>query len=315
MGCDMHEIVYIQMSEVAFPRRCDFDKIRNRSNKQTKQRLKIEMIENTEKKKHRLTNVGFIFPSLLLICSLLVSYTVQAQDIAPNNIPVPWYSQKISGCPYAHCSLASSLMVFDYFKGMNVDAQRSSQEAEQKLIEYQKNYFLKKRAPFKRRTSVGQGGYYSFEIDSLARYYEDMVSATHFMQKDYQVLKEYIDREIPVLVNVRYTGAVRGLRPGPRGHWMVLRGIDENYVWVNDPGRSPEMRDKGENIRYPIKKQAGNPSYFDGCWTGRFIIVTPKEWVRNSLFAQVGKLPPLEEVTQIHPPVVCPTELPEVLRQ
>ena len=27
-----------------------------------------------------------------------------------------------------------------------------------------------------------------------------------------------------MLVNVRYTGAVRGLRPGPRGHWM-----DESY--------------------------------------------------------------------------------------
>ena len=87
---------------------------------------------------------------------------------------------------------------------------------------------------------------------------------------------------------------------------MVLRGIDDKHVWVNDPGRSPEMRSKGENICYPIKKQPGNPSYFDGCWTGRFIIVTPKEWIRNSLFAQVGKLPPLEEVTHIVPPVALP---------
>ena len=41
----------------------------------------------------------------------------ETQKLAPNNIPVPWYSQKIAGCPYSHCSLASSLMVFDYFKG------------------------------------------------------------------------------------------------------------------------------------------------------------------------------------------------------
>jgi hypothetical protein len=98
-----------------------------------------------------------------------------------------------------------------------------------------------------------------------------MISAEHFQQKDYRILKDYIDRGIPVLINVRYTGATRGLRPGPRGHWIVLRGIDDKYVWVNDPGRSPEMRSKGENIRYPIKKQVGNPSYFDGCWTGRYI--------------------------------------------
>lgn len=224
--------------------------------------------------------------------------------VAPNDIALPWYSQKIAGYPYAHCSLASSLMVFDYFKGMNSESQRSSKEAEEKLIEYQRNYFLKKRAPFRRRTSVGQGGYYSFEIDSLARYYENMVSAEHFQQKNYGLLKNYIDRGIPVLVNVRYTGATRGLRPGPRGHWMVLRGIDDRHVWVNDPGRSPEMRNKAENICYPIKKQIGNPSYFDGCWTGRFIIVTPKEWIRSSLYAQVGKLPPLEEVIQIIPPTV-----------
>ena len=142
-----------------------------------------------------------------------------------------------------------------------------------------------------------------------------MISAEHFQQKDYRILKDYIDRGIPVLVNVRYTGAVRGLRPGPRGHWMVLRGIDDKYVWVNDPGRSPEMRSKGENICYPIKKQPGNPSYFDGCWTGRFIVVTPGEWIRNSLFAQVGKLPPLEEVTHILPPVVPSAILPQVINQ
>ena len=221
----------------------------------------------------------------------------ETQKLAPNNIPVPWYSQKIAGCPYSHCSLASSLMVFDYFKGMTADTQRTAQDAEKKLIEYQRNYFLKKRAPFRRRTSIGQGGYYSFEIDSLTRYYENMISAEHFQQKDYRILKDYIDRGIPVLVNVRYTGAVRGLRPGPRGHWMVLRGIDDKHVWVND------------------KKQPGNPSYFDGCWTGRFIIVTPREWIRNSLFAQVGKLPPLEEVTHIVPPVVSSVTLPQVINQ
>ena len=239
-----------------------------------------------------------IFNLFLSFFALIsVQTQVQAQEtqkLAPNNIPVPWYSQKITGCPYSHCSLASSLMVFDYFK---------------------RNYFLKKRAPFRRRTSIGQGGYYSFEIDSLTRYYENMISAEHFQQKDYRVLKDYIDRGIPVLVNVRYTGAVRGLRPGPRGHWMVLRGIDDKHVWVNDPGRSPEMRSKGENICYPIKKQPGTPSYFDGCWTGRFIIVTPKEWIRNSLFAQVGKLPPLEEVTHIVPPVALPVILPQVINQ
>lgn len=257
-----------------------------------------------------------LFLSFFALISVQTQVRAQeTQKLAPNNIPVPWYSQKITGYPYSHCSLASSLMVFDYFKGMTTDTQRTAQDAEKKLVEYQRNYFLKKRAPFRRRTSIGQGGYYSFEIDSLTRYYENMISAEHFQQKDYRILKDYIDRDIPVLVNVRYTGAVRGLRPGPRGHWMVLRGIDDKHVWVNDPGRSPEMRSKGENICYPIKKQPGNPSYFDGCWTGRFIIITPKEWIRNSLFAQVGKLPPLEEVTHILPPIVSSVSIPQVINQ
>lgn len=253
----------------------------------------------------------------VFLCLLLSAGTeIRAQGrggFAPNDIPVPWYSQKITGCPYTHCSLASSLMIFDYYKGMTSEVQRSPQEAEKKLVEYQRNYFLNKRAPFRRRTSVGQGSYYAFEIDSLARYYENMAGAEHFQQKNYEILKEYVNRGVPVMVNVRYTGATHGLRPGPRGHWIVLRGIDDKYVWVNDPGRSPEMRSKGENICYPIKKQAGNPSYFDGCWTGRYIIVTPKRWIRNPLYAQAGELLPLEDVTCIVPPVVSPAVLPQVI--
>ena len=107
-----------------------------------------------------------LFLSFFALISVQTQAQVQeTQKLAPNNIPVPWYSQKITGCPYSHCSLASSLMVFDYFKGMTTDTQRTAQDAEKKLIEYQRNYFLKKRAPFRRRTSIGQGGYYSFEIE------------------------------------------------------------------------------------------------------------------------------------------------------
>ena len=79
---------------------------------------------------------------------------------------------------------------------------------------------------------------------------------------------------------------------------------------------TPDVRRRcGVKEKISAKKQPGNPSYFDGCWTGRFIIVTPKEWIRNSLFAQVGKLPPLEEVTHIVPPVALPVTLPQVINQ
>ena len=107
-------------------------------------------------------NKYHIIFNLFLSFFALISVQTQAQaqetqKLAPNNIPVPWYSQKITGCPYSHCSLASSLMVFDYFKGMTTDTQRTAQDAEKKLIEYQRNYFLKKRAPFRRRTTIGMG--------------------------------------------------------------------------------------------------------------------------------------------------------------
>lgn len=211
---------------------------------------------------------------ILFICQLL---PLHAQEMAPNDIPIPWYSQKISGCPYAHCSLASSLMVFDYYKGMSSTSQREPEDAEKKLVEYQRNYFMKKRAPFRRRTSLAQGSYYPFELDSLARYYEEMKGADYFYQKDYKKLKEYIDSGTPVLVNVSYRSSMTGLIPGSHRHWIVLRGMTDDYVWINDPGRSASMRQKGENKRYPIKRQKGNPSYFDGCWTGRYIVINPKE--------------------------------------
>lgn len=241
-----------------------------------------------------------LYLGLFLIGSHLPS--VQAQEVAPNDIPLPWYSQKISGCPYAHCSLASSLMVFDYYKGMTVDSCRSAAEAEAKLVEYQKNYFLKKRAPFKRRTSIGQGGYYSFEIDSLTRYYEHMVSAEHFMNKDYRALKAYIDQGIPVLINVRHRGSSHGLmQPGSHRHWMVLRGINDTHVWINDPGRSAMMRSKGENQCFPIKRERGNPAWFDGCWTGRYIVITPRIPLA---IARAGKLPPVEKEIEIQRPLI-----------
>lgn len=211
-----------------------------------------------------------------IFCTLWGYTKAVGQDVAPNNIPIPWYSQKISGCPYAHCSLASSLMIFDYFKGMTPESQRTPEDAEKKLIEYQKEYFLKKRAPFRRRTSIAQGGYYTFEIDSLTRYYENMVEATYYDKKDYAMLKNYIDRGIPVLINVSYRSSTTGMIPGSHRHWMVLRGITNTHIWVNDPGRSVMMREKGENRRYPIKKEAGNPSYFDGCWTGRIMVIIPQ---------------------------------------
>lgn len=255
----------------------------------------------------------FFFCFLLLVCCLTAHAQGQKQA-APNDIPIPWYSQKISGCPYAHCSLASSLMVYDYYKGMNAAAQRSPEEAEAKLVEYQKNYFLKKRAPFKRRTSIRQGGYYTFEIDSLTRYYERMGSADYYMKKDYRELRDYIDKGIPVLINVRYRGSTRGLVPGSHGHWMVLRGISDTHVWINDPGRSADMRDKAENVCYPIKKERGNPSYFDGCWTGRYIVIKPKEWERTML-AQRGSLPPIDEVTAMQHPVFLRMTPPDAINQ
>lgn len=252
--------------------------------------------------------------ALFLAISLLgggSAFSVKAQKSAPNDIPLPWYSQKISGCPYVHCSLASSLMVFDYFKGMTADSCRSAAEAEAKLVEYQKDYFLKKRAPFKRRTSVAQGGYYSFEIDSLARYYEHMISAEHFMDKDYRALKAYIDQGIPVLINVRHRGSSRGiLQPGNHRHWMVLRGMDDTHVWINDPGRSAMMRSKGENLCFPIKKEKGNPAWFDGCWTGRYIVITPR--IPRAI-ARAGELPSIEKVMTIHRPVIDWKELPKVI--
>lgn len=253
----------------------------------------------------------------LLLLGSLVSYVRAQKEIAPNDIPIPWYSQKITGCPYAHCSLASSLMVFDYYKGMTVDTQRPAKEAEAKLVEYQRNYFLKKRAPFKRRTSIAQGGYLYFEIDSLARYYERMVSAEFFQKKDYGVLKEYIDKGVPVLINVRYRGSTRGLVPGSHGHWMVLRGMDDTHVWLNDPGRSAEMRDKGENLRYPIQKERGNPSYFDGCWTGKYIVITPQEGVRlpDMVRMTAGLLPAMDEVGEMRRLSTLPPTPPDVMNQ
>lgn len=254
---------------------------------------------------------GYFFSAILFLrCGVIYS---QALDVAPNDIPVPWYSQKFAGCPYAHCSLASSLMVFDYYKGMTSGKQRSAGEAEEKLVEYQRNYFMKKNAPFKRRSSICKGGYLYFELDSLARYYENMNGAEFFQKKDYAVLKKYIDEGKPVLVNVRYRGSRLGLVPGTHGHWMVLRGITDTHVWVNDPGRSAEMREKADNICYPIRKQRGNSSYFDGCWTGKYIIITPKSCIQTDSLAGSGIFPPCQPAA-VMPAVIRPRQVPPGIR-
>lgn len=246
---------------------------------------------------------------LILLSNCVIS--VYAKQAAPNDIPLPWYSQKISGHPYSHCSLASALMVFDYFKGMTADSCRTANETEAKLVEYQRNYFLKKGAPFKRRTSIAQGGYYAFEIDSLTRYYENMVSAELFADKDYRALRRYIDEGIPVLINVSHRGSSQGmLQPGSHRHWVVLRGMDDTHVWINDPGRSPMMREHGENRRFPIKKQSGNLAWFDGSWTGRYIVITPR---RETEIVCVSKLPTIEEMMELHRPDFLWTEIPKVI--
>ena len=92
---------------------------------------------------------NILFSLFLGFSLVLVGIETQAQEnlkFAPNDIPSSLVFAENHRLSLYTCSLASSLMVFDYFKGMTADAQRTSSDAEKKLIEYQRNYFFKKRA-------------------------------------------------------------------------------------------------------------------------------------------------------------------------
>ena len=119
--------------------------------------------------------------SLFWASLVLVGIETQAQEnlkFAPNDIPVPWYSQKITGCPYTHCSLASSLMVFDYFKGMTADAQRTSSDADNcgaeesfnKLCQYSLQQDLTDYYAFCDQDDVWDNDKLSIAIQSLEKF-------------------------------------------------------------------------------------------------------------------------------------------------
>jgi hypothetical protein len=205
-----------------------------------------------------------------LVLFLTVWQGISAQKI----IDVPWYSQKIDECDkWTWCGMTSALMVFDYYK----QQKKTPQQVKDKLIEYIDNFY---------KVGYCSGILDYGQIKDLAQNYESFIDVTTDKKKNYGILREAIQNGFPVILNIHYTSTETGLVNGNVFHWIVLTGIDDEYVWINDPGTSKEAN--GKNKKHPIFKQSGNNSYLDGCWDGRYIIINPNNIINSGIEIHAG---------------------------
>ena len=173
-----------------------------------------------------------------LLLSLVLGVTLGQMGFTQTILNVPWYSQKIDECSsYTWCGAASALMVFDYYKQQT----KTTQEVKNKLKEYIDNYF---------KVGYCSGALDFDQIRKLAQEYEQFTDVVTDKVKDYNILREAINNGFPVILNIHFTGVDGGLVNGSTWHWIVLTGIDNENVWINDPGTVYE--NKGREKKYPI---------------------------------------------------------------
>jgi len=94
------------------------------------------------------------------------------------------------------------------------------------------------------------------KIVTLAREYGGFEDSNAYSGWSVSNIENELNNGYPVIVAVRLN---MSSDPSVLGHFMVIRGIDKNYVYVNDPGHSLES-EKGKNYAY-------SRSAFDASWS------------------------------------------------
>jgi photosystem II stability/assembly factor-like uncharacterized protein len=196
---------------------------------------------------------------ILAFSFILFNLTLYCQTTAPNDIPIPWYSQKLDICDkdsWHLCGLASTLMVTDYYD----NNPRSIANLQLHMQEINAHF----------NKSNCSSNYPHDDIVSLAKYknYPD-VTDNISLNKDYNLISSAINKGFPVIVMINYAGVDKGggMSPGGVAHWVVVRGITKDSIWINNPGTT--HIEKGENKCFII----GVETNFHKCWNGHYIVI------------------------------------------
>ena len=167
-------------------------------------------------------------------------------------LDVPWIPQVPPGTwlKTMNCGQASSLMIFDYYK--KTRPPDATSDAPCRI--WQINYWLDYRYPAKGYMNPSGNGKGTWrELPVLSKDFGGFEDSSRHRGFTLDDLRNELSQGYPVIVGV-FTDMAE---TGGASHWMVLTGIDDTYVYVNDPGHSWESG-KGKYY-YAINK-------FENCW-------------------------------------------------
>ncbi len=161
----------------------------------------------------------------------------QLKSITTHNLDVPFLSQVPPGnwIETRNCGQTSCLMVFCYYWEITPTPQ-GIKDIDDWLF---RNYGVS-------QSVRNYNGEYTTTtiLEFLSKNYAVFPNTIKFSGWTLGNIENELNSGYPVIVAVHID-----MNPANAGHFMVIRGIDENYIYVNDPGHSLESG-KGKNYRY-----------------------------------------------------------------
>ncbi|MDM8523690.1 C39 family peptidase [Desulfococcaceae bacterium HSG8] len=162
-------------------------------------------------------------------------FDVDVESPGPENLNIPFISQVPPGDwnNTKNCGQTCCAMIFAYYNG-TVPTEQDIKKIDDWMYE---NY----------GDSVNNynGSYTTVDkLAKLAKDYGGFQNSEARRQWNMSDLQNELDNDHPVIVAIRLNMETTGI-----GHFMVLRGMDDNYVYVNDPGKSLASG-HGKNKRY-----------------------------------------------------------------
>jgi len=86
-------------------------------------------------------------------------------------------------------------------------------------------------------------------------------SLTQIKNPDIRYVLKYLGREIPVILNVRYS-LLYNKKPTKEGHFIVVSGHKKNYFWYNDPENAKVRKVEANHLKLAWIKNAFDSSAY-----------------------------------------------------
>ncbi len=146
-----------------------------------------------------------------------------AQMDASNNLGTSWKETM-------NCGPTALVMAMHYLRGLGAPTNQDIKNLDDwlydnKLISAINNYNL-----------VKDEGTSAKDLMAAAKYYYGWWNVKHYNERNLELLHNSLLKGRPVIVGIRTKMGKAG--DGSVPHFMVLIGMDENKVYVNDPGHS-----------------------------------------------------------------------------